>query len=360
MKVPEPRKLPSGAWFIQLRLNGVSVPVTASSAKECKRSAELIKAEHRAGMREIKRAEADPTLKTAIGKYIDNKRNILSPSTIRGYNTIKNQYFQGVTDTPLSQIKNWQKVVDAESAQHAPKTVRNAWRLVCSVLRENDITPPRIALPQLVTNEHAFLEPDEIKTFVAAVKDSPCCVPALLGLHSLRRSEIMALTWENIDLKNEVIHVRGSAVYDENHKLVQKKTNKNRSSRRDIPIMIPELLTALKAVPEKDRNGQVVACNPNTIWAQANRICEQNSLPKIGTHGLRHSFASLAFSSDVNMTEREVMEIGGWSDPQTVHKIYEHIARKNLLKAENKMKRFYKNANKNANKRKKVVENKSV
>ena len=27
MKVPEPRQLPSGNWFVQLRLNGVSVPI---------------------------------------------------------------------------------------------------------------------------------------------------------------------------------------------------------------------------------------------------------------------------------------------------------------------------------------------
>ena len=31
MKVPAPRKLPSGSWFIQLRLGGESIPVTAAA-----------------------------------------------------------------------------------------------------------------------------------------------------------------------------------------------------------------------------------------------------------------------------------------------------------------------------------------
>ena len=79
---------------------------------------------------------------------------------------------------------------------------------------------------------------------------------------------------------------------------------------------------------------------------------------EIGVHGLRHSFASLAFSSEVGLTEREVMEIGGWADSQTVHRIYEHLARKNRLKASNKMADFFKNADENADGISRTVENK--
>ena len=40
MKVPEPRKLKSGTWFIQMRLGGESVPVSAATRTECIRQAE--------------------------------------------------------------------------------------------------------------------------------------------------------------------------------------------------------------------------------------------------------------------------------------------------------------------------------
>ena len=51
MKVPEPRKMSSGNYYIQLRLGGVSIPVTAPTAAECKRQAALIKAEQRHAVR---------------------------------------------------------------------------------------------------------------------------------------------------------------------------------------------------------------------------------------------------------------------------------------------------------------------
>lgn len=347
MKVPKPRRLKSGTWFVQLRLGGVSVPITAPTEKECLHIAETTKADYRAGKRPVKQKSL-PTLEEAMTNYIENKRNILSPSTIRGYKSIKENRYQGIVLKRIDEI-DWQRAINEDAADHKPKTVKNGWRFVCSVLRENGIAPPNVALPQIVQEEHPYLEPEQIPAFLKAIKGEPCEIACLLGLHSLRRSEIVALTWDNVDLKHGLIDVHGAIVYDDKNKLIRKDANKNVSSRRTIPIMIPALSEALKAVPKDKRAGRVVTVTPNAILKQVNRVCERNGFPKIGVHGLRHSFASLAFSSDVGLTEREVMEIGGWSDPQTVHKIYEHLARKNRLKAANKMAKFYKNANKNAN-----------
>lgn len=339
MKVPEPRKLESGTWFIQLRLNGVSVPITAPTAKECKRKAELIKSEHRNEQRAFN-DKGNITLSQAVEAYIDNKRNILSPSTIRGYYIIKNNRLQSVADKPINKITNWQRLINEEAAQYSAKTVKNTWRFICSVLREQGITPPKVVLPQVIIEEHPYLDPEQIIPFVRLVKGEPCAIPALLALHSLRCSEILALDWSNVDLENELIHVRGAAVPDENNQLVQKKTNKNNSSRRTIQLMIPELIEILRNIPDKE--GLLVTSRAATIYKQINRLCEANDLPLVGVHGLRHSFASLGFH--VGLSEREVMEIGGWSDSQTVHKIYEHLAKRDRLKAENKMKLFYKQA----------------
>ena len=43
----------------------------------------------------------------------------------------------------------------------------------------------------------------------------------------------------------------------------------------------------------------------------------------------------------------ETMKLGGWSDSQTMRKIYTHLSDKDRLAASNKMLDFYKKANEN-------------
>lgn len=335
MKVPEPRKMSSGNYFIQLRLNGVSIPVTAPTAKECKNQAMLIKAEYMAGKKDV--APSD-TLEAAVKSYIKSKVNVLSPATIRGYNIICNNRFRSVMGQPMRSIRDWQSVINREAALCSAKTLKNSWGLIASVLRANNITPPKVTLPQTVDNPAEWLTPEQITTFVAAVKDEPYAPAALLALHSLRRSEIFAVAQNNgVDIENGVIHVRGAVVPDSSNKFIYKKANKNKTSARDIPIMIPELTELLK------NGAPLVECAPDTLRKRINRICKANGLPEVGIHGLRHSFASLAYH--LGWSEQYTMEIGGWADAGTMRKIYTHLSQKDKLSKTNTMAQFFKNAN---------------
>lgn len=345
MKVPEPRKLKSGTWFIQLRLNGVSVPVSAPTKTECIYQAQLIKSEYKAGKRRIKRSML--TLPQAIDRYTSARRNVLSPATIRNYKWVADHNFLSVKDTPLSNIKNWQELIDAEAEHYCAKTLKTTWHIVSAVMSDLELPKPKVKLPPVVPPERPYLTPDQIKIFVKALHKEPCEIAALLGLHSLRLAEILALSWENVDLKSKIIKVRTTMIKDENNKMIIRQNTKTKASRRDVPIMIPSLYDALNAVPESQRKGTVVSHNPSGLLKQINRVCKNNDLPEIGVHGLRRSFASLAFSAEVRMTEREVMEIGGWDDAATVHKIYEQISKKQIEQASLKMGNFF--ANENAN-----------
>lgn len=337
MKVPDPRKLKSGSYFIQLRLNGVSVPITAPTARECKRQAELIKAEYRANKRQIAANNDNITVGEAIDRYISRRSNALSPSTLNGYETIRRTRFKSVMDKPIHDINDWQALVNAEAALCAPKSLRNAWGLILSVLKENGIEGIVVRLPQAVKEERPFLEPEQIKTFITAMQGNRCEIAALLALHSLRKSEILALDWSDVDLNKKQIHVAGAVVLGQGNKFVEKPTNKTEKSRRYIPIMIPQLYDALMAVENK--SGKVVTCKPPTIYDNVNRICEKNSLPKVGVHGLRHSFASLAYH--IGMPEQLAMELGGWSDYGTMRKIYTHLANADRAKYTNAMSDFF-------------------
>ena len=332
IKIPTPRKR-GQKWYVDLRREGVTV--IENTEAEAKAKAVAI----RAGFVDVKKRPSAVTLEKAIDNYIEVRSNVLSPSTLVGYKSVKKNRFKSVMQCPVAEIKDWQGVINAEAAICSPKTVKNAWGLIRPAIEAAGVDLPKVKLPQLVPKEPVFLTPEQISVFVTAVKGTPVEIPALLGLHSLRRSEIAALDWANIDLRKRIIKVSGAVVPGENWTLVEKPTNKNSASTRTVPIMIPELYDALKAVP--DKSGKVVTCYISTIYDWVNKVCDENNLPRLGVHGLRHSFASLAYH--VRMSEQAAMQIGGWSDYATMRKIYTHLSTQDINAAANSMSKFYDN-----------------
>ncbi len=339
MKVPEPRKLKSGTWFLQMRLGGVSVPVTAETKTQCIQAAELIKAEYRNGKREFHKS--DLTLREACERHIARKeRQRKSPETIRGYDVIMRNRFQSAMDRKVSSIKNWQELYDEDAYHLSAKTMTNTWSFIKSACKtECGITLPEIERATPHQTEHSFLEPEQVKVFVSAAAKSKHAIAMLLHLSSCRASEVRGMTWERVDLVNKRILIKGAMVRDKNNQLVEKAENKTKESTRYIPIFIPELDDALKAVPEKQRTGFVVTARANTIYTAINKICKENGLPEIGTHGLRHSFSSLCYS--LNVPIKITMQIGGWDDYNTVLKIYTHLAKSDIGKYTADINKFF-------------------
>lgn len=291
------------------------------------------------------------TLKDAMENYIAKRSDVLSPSTIRGYKVIQNSHYKSVENIPASSV-DWQKEINLMAKKYAPKTIRNSWRFVVSVLDEAGIKAPKVTLPQQEVKEREFLDQEQIRKFITAVKGKEVEIPALLALNSLRRSEIAALDWKDINLKSKTIYIHSSLVPTEGGKFVKKSTTKNSSSTRTIPIIIPALEAALAAVEVK--SGTVCPMHINAIFKAVNTACKDNDLPLVGVHGLRHSFASLAYS--IGLTEKQTMELGGWSDFGTMRRIYTHLDTRSKDEAREKMAAFFKsqNGNENGNGDKKV------
>lgn len=331
IKVPEPKHLESGNWFIKMMVDGEYQYVTEPTKELCIEKARAIKS----GLLKVDKRDRE-TLGVLIDKYIASNSNVLSPSTIRGYDVIRRNRFRSYMDVPIYKI-DWQKMINEEAPLCSAKTLKNAWALVAAALSAHHANVPKINMPQVIKSERPYFTPDEITKFVKAVHGHPIELAALLGLHGLRRSEMCALTWDDIDFEKKKIRVNGAAVPDKNNKIIIKKENKTSASRRDVPIMIPELLDALNAVD--DKTGLIITCTPNNIYIRINSICEKAGLPKVGVHGLRHSFASLGFHLGV---EKEfIQKWGGWSDPKTVSEIYTHLYNADIAKNREKIEKFY-------------------
>lgn len=329
IKVPKARQLKSGKWNIELRAEGQSI--TEDTEELCIAKATAI----RAGFLEQKKKAPPMSLGEAVDKYIDGKSAILSPSTIRTYRGIRRNNFQKYMDKSISDNINWQQVVNEEAKVFQPKTVSTAWRLLAPALKAQGVQAPDVLLPQVPKTELPWLDYEQILTLCNSIKGDPCEIIVLLALHSLRRSEIMALTGNSFDRKAQTIIVKGAAVYDEHAKLVYKSTNKNNSSQRIIPFLIPRLAEILPPAT----NEKVFHFDIGTMRRKINKMCRTAGVPEVGVHGLRRSFASLAYH--LGWSERQTMSVGGWNSFQTMHNIYIKLSAADLTRDVLKMRTFY-------------------
>lgn len=331
IRLPKIKQLPSGAWHTRVYLGGQRTSITRDTYEECL-------SEYLAVKNGILEAQERPrgqlTLGEAVDAYIEDTRDLVrrgrrSPSTVYGYIRYRDNTFQramayNIYTTPDAR---WQAAIDDERKMgRSPKYIKNAWGLMSAAIKKETGKQPKVVLFEKEDNERPFLEPDQIDIFVEAVKGDPVEIPALLCLSSLRCSEMLALTWENIDFANRAIYVRGAKVRGEDG-LKLKPQNKTKKSRRPVP-MIPPLYDALTAAP-KDTEFVVNAATC-TLFNRINKICRENNLPEVGMHGLRHSFASLAYH--MGIPEMMAADIGGWKDLGTMRKIYTHLAERDIAK----------------------------
>ena len=341
MKEPKPKQLPSGNWRVRLRLAGEDLSITMPTKEACKDEALRIKSEYKLGKRiAVSKAAGETTLKEAQEAYIKANRAVLSPSTVKGYETYKNSRFIGYQGTKLKDI-DFQKMINEELGNVSEKTVKNAWGLVHASLDHVVFPIPAVKLAKVPVNEIAFLQPEEIQPFCDAVRGRPYEIAALLMLHGLRLSEARGLQWENVNIGKQLITVRGALVNGPDGYTL-KKTNKNETSTRKVPIMIPQLLDALKAA-ESD-SGPVVGISSSVLLRDVKRACGRAGVTVVSNHGLRHSFASLGYH--LGIPERQLMAWGGWADYTTMHKIYIRLAASDESAAAEKVREFFKTATK--------------
>ena len=322
VKVPEAEKLPSGSYRCRVMVNGRKRSFTAPT----KREAEQAAMEYKIG---VEAEEPAPRSEKTLTEMIDDYISFItgpstSPSTLVNYDSYKKNHFEPLMGLAYDELTDnaCQKVINAEAKKYAPKTVSNCWALITAALNHKGLRIPKVRLPQLVQDEKPFLQPEEIPVFLKAAEGDNLELQILLALHSLRRSEIFGMRWGNIDTKKKIIYVRGATVRGKQG-LENKKANKNKTSRREIPIFIDRLC---ELVDQADKTEEFIyAGGENTLCNHINRVCRSAGLPEVGTHGLRHSFCSLCVHKKA--PEKFIMKVGGWSDPKTMKKIYTHVAK---------------------------------
>lgn len=310
-------KLPSGNYRIREMRNGKVSSVIVDHEPGKKEAKELIEA--KLGIV----SDSTPFIRAAE-TYIQSKSNILSPSSIRGYKQIVGHLPENFLNAPLNKINKptLQILVNQLSSEYAPKTVRNTSAFVMSVLKFFDIEVKSPSLPKKEAKIDYIPTEDDIKRILFEVQGTKYEVPFVLGTLGLRRSEICALTKE--DLNGNVLTINKALVLNENNEWTLKHTTKTDKSTR--AVIVPEYIAELI------RKDGACPCTPHSLYWKLQRVQMKLGIPRFPFHKLRHFFAS--YLHENGFTDKQIQEMGGWATGNIMKSVYQHAMSMDSAKSE--------------------------
>lgn len=315
-------KLPSGSYRVRKMYEGKRYSLTFDSKPT---KAQIEKAMYE----KVKEKPADKSLLTfqkAAEQYCSDKDGVLSPKTIREYIHMLDKFPEWFTSLKISDITqpDLNRFVNELSKINSPKTVRNKHGLVVSVI--NTYRPSlkvNTSLPQAHKDKIYIPTEKELKMILNELEGTMFYVPVVLACMGLRRSEIMALTPEDID--GNVAHINKAMVQDVNKDWVIKST-KTTESERD--IVLPDDI--VKIIKEQ---GYVYNGSPNSIICKLTKVQDKLGIQHFSLHKLRHYFASKMLTITDSKT---VQALGGWKTDEVMKKVYAHSLEEEKEKAKAK------------------------
>jgi integrase len=282
----------------------------------------------------------------------------LSPRTTEEYRSI---YRSGIGpamgSVPLRNLKPdriQQYYADKLAGGRSTTTVRHHAMMLHRVLEHavkwqllprnpaDAATPPGTRYVEMHT-----LDGEQTAAFLEAAKETPYFTEFHVALFTgMRRSEIMALRWQDVDLLMAEISVsRSMHQMNKPRRVIFRGTKTDKSARK--VAMAPETCDVLRHHLANDMalcarlglpftNDRLLFCeydpkallwnplSPDRVSRAWDRLIRDLKLPHVRFHDARHTHASLLLKADVH--PKVVQERLGHANVQTTLNIYSHVA----------------------------------
>ncbi len=286
--------------------------------------------------KEIKQKDFDSFTDEWLKNYAEIK---VKPSTFESYRyVVENEikpFFSGRKLTDISPALIQKYVAEKLKEGKKPKTVTNHLILIKEMLKHaviwgylKEYPAIYIEKPRVERKEMNYLTPEEIQMFLSNVSKEyyPLFLTAVLT--GLRRGELLALQWKDIDFENSLIHVN-KALYKD--KFVEPKS---KCAKRHV-IMSPYLAEVLKKHKENSEGDghdfDLVFTNKDGRPISGGVLVRRHFLPtlkraglkRVRFHDLRHSFATLLIDQKENI--KFIQSQLGHASIQTTMDRYGHL-----------------------------------
>lgn len=237
-------------------------------------------------------------------------------------------------------------------------TIRSLYRMIFDYAVAHDYAQYNpvlsVRLPKgLKRGKRTAPTDDQIKTILTNADQPFGLFPILLLCTGLRKSEALALTWDDIDLKLKQISITKSIDYTvgANPKIKPPKTEAGNRVVPIIDILLPHLQKAHNACSSEylfpaatstrggKGGGMMTLRGYEGAW---NRYCElvgfwEDDKPTITAHNLRHGTATLMF--ELGVDELTAQRILGHSRIEITREIYTELRAAQNTKSVNKFNR---------------------
>ena len=363
-------------YYAKFRVNGkqkmlaTKVPVKGNN----KRKAERVLKELIAKYEGLNLENENVLFTTFLDKWLQSVKPILKPATwesydktvsgkIKPYFEQKNYKFKDMKPETFTEYFVFlaQQGKSNGKGGLSYKTVKNIrgvlssayeYAIENSYIKDNPVLKSRMpSFAHSIKSDVPEYSAEQVRKLLLFAKenDSHIYIFLLLALYTgLRKGELLALTWDDVDYDKKLLRVNKSRTASRKAITTQITTPKTESSNRKIPLN-DTVLEALKAEKKRqDEHAEILGngydksnfiirtvlgkpyVNLSAINRVVNRLTEKAGLPHCTIHGFRHSVASILDDNGVPIQDISVLL--GHESVQTTERIY--INRRKTAKAE--------------------------
>ncbi|MHC1715697.1 MAG: tyrosine-type recombinase/integrase [Acidaminococcaceae bacterium] len=284
-----------------------------------------------------------------IDEWLESKKIVLAVGTYDKYESLvrihikpyfESRYLQDIT------IKELQEFFNQKAERYSPSTLRE---LKSSILHQvfheavgRDLVEKNLTefinIPQVEQKSAKPLTPEEVRRLLTAAEGHYSYIGIAIMLYTgIRRGEMLALTWDNVNLEAGELWICKSYSPTRSKGAIL-KSPKTKRSVRCVPLCqsLVSLLQALRTQSSGDvyvcrqkRHDKMIA--PRVFDRSVELLSEKAGIEGISSHSFRHTAATTMFESGV--ATRTIADNLGHTTTRMLDTHYIHL-RPNSLQME--------------------------